>query len=340
MSQNHNTKYDTLKISVMMGIFVLFSGSDSGVFIYILRKIMQNMVGDQHRKLDNQVAIVTGGGSGIGRAIAVIFAEHGARVVVADVMGDNAEDTVTLIKERGGSAIAVQADVSQKPAVEKVMAEANRYARHVDILVNNVAMPVGTNILSFDEDVWDATVQVTLKSVYLCSRAVLPGMIEQKSGSIVNIASVNALSAFGTMSYSAAKAGVVNLTKNLAVTYGPHNIRVNVVCPGVVKTSLWDKRLKRNPAFFEQIAKWYPLGRAGESEDVAKAVLFLASSDASWITGATLVVDGGLTAGNSFMMQELENPKVYSAPPSILRRIPRIPRKIVRILKSLIAPSR
>jgi meso-butanediol dehydrogenase / (S,S)-butanediol dehydrogenase / diacetyl reductase len=293
---------------------------------------MQNRVGNQRRKLEDKVAIVTGGGSGIGHAIAVIFAEQGARVVVADIMGDNAEATVNLIKAMGGSAIAVQADVSQKPAVDKLMAETNRFAQHVDILVNNVAMPVGTNILSFEEDVWDETVQVTLKSVYLCSRAVLPGMIAQKSGSIVNIASVNALSAFGTMSYSAAKAGVVNLTKNLAVTYGPHNIRVNVVCPGVVRSALWDKRLKRNPVFFEQIAKWYPLGRVGEPEEIAKAVLFLASSDAAWITGATLVVDGGLTAGNSFMMQELENAIVPSERPSIVRRIPR---KILRILKSL-----
>jgi NAD(P)-dependent dehydrogenase (short-subunit alcohol dehydrogenase family) len=177
----------------------------------------------------------------------------------------------------------------------------------IDILVNNASIAEGNDILEFDEDVWDANLDVVLKSVYLCAKAVVPAMINQgRGGAIVNIASVNALTALGHMAYSAAKAGVVNLTKNMAVYYGQYNIRVNAISPGTVRTPIWEPRVAVNPHIFEELAQWYPLGRVGEPEDVAKAALFLASDDAAWVTGETLVVDGGLLAGNYRMIRGLE----------------------------------
>lgn len=150
------------------------------------------------------------------------------------------------------------------------------------------------------------TANVVLKGVYLCSKAVLPTMIEQKTGAIVNISSVNGLMGLSEEAYSAAKAGVINLTKNMALKYGQHNIRTNVICPGTIQTPIWQARLDNDPQIFDQLAAWYPLGRVGQPEDVAKAALFLASDDASWITGTVLTVDGGLTAGSYRMGRALE----------------------------------
>jgi NAD(P)-dependent dehydrogenase (short-subunit alcohol dehydrogenase family) len=130
-------------------------------------------------------------------------------------------------------------------------------------------------------------------------------MIALGGGAIVNIASVNGLTGLGEEAYSAAKAGVINLTQNMALKYGRHGVRVNVICPGTIRTPIWEPILQKDPAVFERLARWYPLGRVGAPEDVAKAALFLASDDAAWITGATLVVDGGLMAGNFRMGQEL-----------------------------------
>ena len=145
-----------------------------------------------------------------------------------------------------------------------------------------------------------------LKSVFLCSKALLPQMIARRRGAIVNISSVNALSALGEEGYSAAKAGMISLTQNLAVKYGQFGVRANCICPGTVRTPIWRARVERDPRIFERLAKWYPLGRVGEPEDIAHAALFLASDEAAWVTGATLVVDGGLLAGNYRMTRELE----------------------------------
>jgi meso-butanediol dehydrogenase/(S,S)-butanediol dehydrogenase/diacetyl reductase len=139
----------------------------------------------------------------------------------------------------------------------------------------------------------------------LCSKALLPGMVSRRQGAIVNIASVNGLTGLGEEAYSAAKAGVVNLTKNMALKYGRHGVRVNVICPGTIQTPIWEPILAKDPQVFERLARWYPLGRVGQPADIAKAALFLASDDAAWITGTTLVVDGGLLAGNFRMGQEL-----------------------------------
>ena len=257
-------------------------------------------------RLKDKVAMITGSGSGIGRATAELFAREGARVAVLDLIGERAEETVGRIIRAGGEAIAIEMDVSKKSDVEATIAKTLDTFGRIDILMNNAARSSTDDILEFDEATWDLDLDVVLKGVFLCTQAVLPAMMAQKRGAIVNIASVNGLTALGDLAYSAGKAGVINLTKNVAVNYGQHGIRCNAICPGSVRTPIWEPHLEIDPAIFDRLVKWYPLGRIGEPEDIANAALFLVSDDASWITGETLTVDGGLLACSYRMSQELE----------------------------------
>jgi NAD(P)-dependent dehydrogenase (short-subunit alcohol dehydrogenase family) len=257
-------------------------------------------------RLQQRVAIVTGGGSGIGRAIAERFAGEGAAVVVADLIAARAEETAARIAAAGGTALAVNADVASEQAVATMVARAEETYGRVDILVNNAGISAGDDILTIEPKTWDLNLAVVLNSVFLCSKAVLPGMLARQRGVILNIGSVNGLTGLGEEAYSAAKAGMVNLTQNMAVKYGPSGVRVNCIAPGTIRTPIWSERVERDPAIFDKLAKWYPLRRVGEPEDVAAAALFLASDDAAWITGTTLVVDGGLLAGNGFLGAALE----------------------------------
>jgi NAD(P)-dependent dehydrogenase (short-subunit alcohol dehydrogenase family) len=254
-------------------------------------------------KLKDRVAIVTGGGRGIGEAIATLFAQEGARVVIVDINKECTTQVVKSITQMGKDAVAMIADVSDARAVDHIITQAIDQYKNIDILVNNVAYSAGDNILEIDEANWDANLDVTLKTVYLCSRSVLPYMMSQKRGVILNISSVNGITGFGLMGYSAAKAGINNLTQNLAQEFGKYNIRINAICPGAVRTPVWDDRYKADPTLFDGFAKQYPLGRVGEPLDIANAALFLVSDDASWITGTILVVDGGLTAGYSKILK-------------------------------------
>lgn len=256
-------------------------------------------------RLSNRIALVTGGGSGIGEAICLRFAREGAAVVVVDRYLDRAQATVDQVAAFDGQGLALQADVSQSSEVDQATAAALARFGRIDILVNNAAIAVGDDILTIEPATWDLNLAVVLKSVYLFSRAVLPGMIAQGHGSIVNISSVNGLSGIGEEPYSAAKAGVINLTQNLAVRYGSANVRANVICPGTIRTPIWNERVARDPQVFDKLAKWYPLGRVGIPEDVAAAALFLASDEAAWVTGAVLTVDGGLTAGSRRFGEDL-----------------------------------
>ena len=257
-------------------------------------------------RLQDQVAIVTGGGSGIGEAIAMRFAQEGAQLVIADREPLRAGRVAAAIGAAGGHAIALTVDVANGASVQAMAAAALAHYGRVDILVNNAAISQGDDILTIDEATWDLNFAIVLKGVYLCSKAVLPGMLAQRKGAIVNIASVNGLTGLGEEPYSAAKAGVINLTRNMAIKYGQHNVRVNVICPGTIQTPIWAARVAEDPQIFDKLARWYPLGRVGQPEDVAKAALYLASDDAAWVTGTTLNVDGGLMAGSYGMARALD----------------------------------
>jgi NAD(P)-dependent dehydrogenase (short-subunit alcohol dehydrogenase family) len=254
----------------------------------------------------DRVAIVTGAGSGIGREIARRLAAEGARVVVADRVGERAEEVTRELAAAGGQALASRTDVSVAEEVATMVAAARESFGAVDVLVNNAAIARGDDVLEIDEATWDEELAVDLRAAFLCAREVLPDMIERRRGAMVNVATVNALSALGHEAYSAAKAGLISLTQSLAVRYGRHGVRANAVAPGTVRTPVWRKRLEQDPQVFEKLAAWYPLGRVGEPEDVAKAVLFLASDEAAWITGVVLRVDGGLLAGSYRMSRELQ----------------------------------
>ena len=253
-------------------------------------------------RFKDRVVAVTGSGSGIGRVMAQKFAAEGAKVAVIDWKGEKAEEVAAEI---GGTAHAFRADVSKGAEVKTMVKEVASRLGPVDVLVNNAAIADGDDILKIDEPTWERDVSVVLKSVFLCSQAVLPSMIERRGGVIVNITSVNGLSALGNEAYSAAKAGVINLTQGIAVRYGHHGIRCNAIAPGTIRTPIWQERIDRDPVVFERLVKWYPLGRVGEPEDIANAAMFLASDDAGWITGTVLTVDGGLLAGNYRMTREL-----------------------------------
>ena len=257
-------------------------------------------------RLQDQVAIVTGGGSGIGEAIAMRFAQEGAQLVIADREPLRAGRVAAAIGAAGGHAIALTVDVANGESVQSMAAAALANYGRVDVLVNNAAISQGDDILTIDEATWDLNLAIVLKGVYLCSKAVLPGMMAQRKGAIVNIASVNGLTGLGEEPYSAAKAGVINLTRNMAIKYGQHNVRVNVICPGTIQTPIWAVRVAEDPQIFDKLARWYPLGRVGQPEDVAKAALYLASDDAAWVTGTTLNVDGGLMAGSYGMARALD----------------------------------
>lgn len=257
-------------------------------------------------RLADKVAVITGGGGpGIGRAIAERFAREGARIVVADVLAERAEEVAAAITGEGWPAVAVHADVTRAADVEALAARALETYGRVDILVNNAGRSFGDDIRTIDEETWDRNFAVVLKSAYLCAKALIPSIIAQGSGAIVNISSVNGLTGLGEEAYGAAKAGMVNLTQNLAVKYGRYGVRANCICPGTIRTPAWERRLARDPQIFERLAKWYPLGRVGTPADIANAALFLASDEASWLTGAIIPVDGGLMAGNGQMNREL-----------------------------------
>jgi meso-butanediol dehydrogenase / (S,S)-butanediol dehydrogenase / diacetyl reductase len=239
---------------------------------------------------------VTGGGGGIGTVLVRRFAAEGASVRCIDV---DAERARAAVDAAGTDAHAVVADVTVAGDVERAL------AGRVDVLVNNALSATSDNLVTVGEEAWRRDLDGTLTSAFLCTRTVLPGMIERGSGVIVNVASVNGLGYYGNEAYSAAKAGLINLTQSVAARYGRHGIRANSVAPGTIRTAVWDDRLAREPDLLTRLARWYPLGRIGTPDEVGACVLFLASDEASFVTGINLIVDGGLTSGQVRMADEL-----------------------------------
>lgn len=245
--------------------------------------------------MQGKVAIVTGAGTGIGRAISFLFAREGAKVAVTDIDVGAAEATVAEIAETGVSALAIEADVTEAAGVENMMRATVAAYGHLDVLINNAGVGTDGDVVELTEEQWQRILDVNLKGVFLCCKYAIPAMKKSGGGSIVNIASTAAFVG-GSVScvYPASKAGVVALSKSTALRYAHNNIRVNCVCPGHVDTAL--TYTLKDPEVKAALIRKYPLGRLGAPEEIANAVLFIASDEASFITGTELIVDGGYTA--------------------------------------------
>ncbi|MFJ3669377.1 SDR family NAD(P)-dependent oxidoreductase [Streptomyces sp. NPDC090106] len=248
-------------------------------------------------RFEGYAVLITGAARGIGAATARRFAAEGARVLVTDVDGEAAEMAAAGLRERGLTAEAYRCDVADRAAVEAAVAHAVDTFGALDVLVNNAfhCSPDAPLFEDGSDDAWAADLDITLTGAYRCARAALPHLAASGRGAVVCVGSVNGLADFGNHAYSAAKAGLVSLTRTLAGHAAARGVRVNLVAPGTVRTASWEGRDDELAAF----AELYPLGRVGEPEDIAAAVTFLASRDASWITGTTLVVDGGITTGDT-----------------------------------------
>lgn len=251
--------------------------------------------------LSRSTALITGGTSGIGRATAELFAGHGAAVAFTGRDVDRGIEIADLIRGTGGNALFVQADVRSSDDCARVVGETLAAFGRIDVLVNNAGTYVPNDTVGCTEEEWDEQVDTSLKGTFLMSRAVLPHMIERGSGAIVNNASGWGLvGGAEAVAYCAAKGGVVVMTKAMAIDHGPQGIRVNAVCPGDTETPMEYADAERKGWTWERYEEWAsdrPLGRMGTAEEVAKAILFMASDESSFITGAALPVDGGGIAG-------------------------------------------
>ncbi len=249
--------------------------------------------------LDGRVALVTGGGSGIGRASSLAYARDGAKVVIVDVNVEGGEETVQSIKEAGGEAILVHADVSKAVEVQQMVDRTVEAYGRLDCAFNNAGVSGRSRgtMVNHSEDEWDRVIGINLKGVWLCMKAQIPQMLKQGGGAIVNNASVAGLVGIRrTSAYVAAKHGVVGLTKAAALEYAESGIRVNAVCPGYINTPLVRSVFDQLEGMEEEVIARHPLGRLGEPHEIAEAVVWLSSDAASFVTGHTMTVDGGYVA--------------------------------------------
>lgn len=245
--------------------------------------------------LTGKVAVVTGASRGLGKAMALGLAKAGSNVVATDIL--DISETVDEIKKLQGEAVGIKADISKKVDVEAMVQQTIERFGGVDILVNNAGILRMAPAETMKEEDWDKVIAVNLKGQFLCAREVGRQMIKQKSGKIINMASVAGKFAFNqSTAYNASKAGVILMTKTLAVEWGKYNIRVNAICPGAFATAMTEDFL-RDEGFLEMIKTRVPLARYGEPEELTGTVIYLASKASDYMTGHALVIDGGWTAG-------------------------------------------
>ena len=250
-------------------------------------------------RLKDEIAIVTGGGQGIGESISRRFALEGAKVVIADINPDTGVNVAKSISESGGNAISITTDVSDSKAVDKMVSETLDHFGKPTVLINNAGIAVFGPPLEITEEDWKKCFSVDLDAVWYCSRAVLPHMLDCSKGSIVNIASVHSFQIIPhTFPYPVAKHAVVGLTRSLAVEYAAKGIRVNSICPAYIFTPINEWYFNKFPdpiAKKKETEQLHPVKRLGEPDEVANAALFLASNEASFITGESMMVDGGIS---------------------------------------------
>lgn len=250
-------------------------------------------------RLKDKVALITGAGSGIGREAALLFAAEGAALVVADVIADAGGATASLIREKGGQAISVRADVSKAADCANMVRAAEQAFGKLNVLFNNAGImhPRDGDAVAIDEEVWDVTLAVNLKGVFLGCKFGIPALRRAGGGSIINMGSFVALlgSATADLAYAASKGGVLALSRELAIVHAREKIRVNALCPGSVNTEMLDKLLD-TPEKRQRRLVHVPMGRFGEAREMAQAALFLASDESSYITGTNFLADGGITA--------------------------------------------
>jgi NAD(P)-dependent dehydrogenase (short-subunit alcohol dehydrogenase family) len=266
------------------------------------------------KRLADKVAIVTGGSAGIGRATALAFADEGAKVVVAARRSEQGEETVSLIRKRGGAGLFVSTDVTRAADVEALVGKAVEAYGRLDIACNNagIAGPHLVFTADFPEPDWDMVIATNLKGVWLCMQHEIRQMLKEKRGSIVNVSSVAGLNAgWFNSAYYASKHGVIGLTKAAAVEYAKDGIRINAVCPGTIQTQMAEQTMFRNKSGVAAIrqAALHPIGRIGAPEEVAAAIVWLASDASSFVVGAALPVDGGFLSRSGPVVVEGIDPQ-------------------------------
>ena len=245
-----------------------------------------------------KIALVTGGASGLGRTAALLLAREGAQVMVSDLCAKEGEETVRVISKAGGQAHFVKADVTIAVEVEAMVNETIRQFGRLDFALNNAGIDgVRARTADYPEVVWRQVIEVNLTGVFLCMKYELPHMVKQGGGAIVNLSSVAGVTGFpGHAAYTASKHGVIGLTKTAALDYAPKKIRVNAVCPAYTRTPMVERMVKEFPELEQKLIERVPLGRLGVPEEIAQAVVYLFSDAADFITGHSLVLDGGIMA--------------------------------------------
>ena len=247
-------------------------------------------------KLQGMTAIVAGGGRGIGRALVLALAREGAQVAVADILGENAETVKREVEAGGGKALALQVDLTNRAEVNRMVEGVLAATGRLDILVNNAGWDKLEPFLDSAEETWEKVLAVNFKSVLYACKAALPAMVAQNKGKIISISSeAGRVGSSGEAVYAGAKAAIIAFSKSLAREVARYQINVNVVCPGLTEAPLLEKSREEAPKVIEAITRTIPLRRTGTPEDIAEAVLFLASPASDYITGQTLSVSGGLT---------------------------------------------